>query len=241
MMNSTDGLPLAIILLVIGVPVLLLLCFVGFLWWLGNFLGKKLAGMRIEEAGSALDGGTPIMTASEVPQRWAEENGFHFVGYYRETDFGSYIAAWKYAERPTFFCHYLIPNQEKPGYDFVTVFADDIGLTTSSSDGGQLFPPRRGSYKQSFSSVSLDGLWGRHLESEEFLMDEGGAELVPQDVKFKEAFADSMRKQTEALYAMRLWQLRLWWWYFTRRKQWHELLIPEQYERGMIRLPKEMG
>jgi len=40
---------------------------------------------------------------------------------------------------------------------------------------------------------------------------------------------------------VRLWQLRQFWWYFTRRKQWHELSIREQHERGMIQLPKEMG
>lgn len=200
-------------------------------------LGDRLARLRLEEVSSAVDGADKIISASESLHQWAQEHEFHFVGYFKETGFGSLLAGWQFRERPTFFCYYLMKDTRS--LDFVTVFANEVGLTTGSADGGQLIPRRPGSYCQTFSQLSIDDLWARHVDMENYLIDEGGAELVRLDVSFKEKLAESMREEIGFLRQIRLWPLRAIYWYFTRRKARHNLSIQEQHKRGMIRLPKE--
>jgi len=177
--------------------------------------------------------------AAREAQEWARASGFEFLGNYLEKATGGLIAAWKHRERPTFFCVYIV--QWTKAYDLVTEFAGGVSLTTGSTRSGGMYPRPPGDYGQNFTGLSLDELWGRHIEAENFLIDTGGADLVWMEVVFEESLVGALRKQMEYVRTIPLWPLRATGWFFLRRRKFHNLSIRQQHERGMIQLPKEFA
>jgi len=179
----------------------------------------------------------------EPTHAFTEPNGFEFQGYFALTGVNGLIAAWQRADRPTFFCHYVLTagNQLRTSFDFVTLFADEIGLTTGSNRDGHLMPRRPTSFLQTFSDRELEGLWAAHLETEEYLMDHGGARLVAMETSFEEAFESSIRRSAEYVGSLPLWPLRGTYWYFVRRYAWHGLTVRQQRERGWVKLPNALA
>jgi len=103
-----------------------------------------------------------------------------------------------------------------------------------------LFPKPPGSYVQTFSNLSLDDRWYKHIEMENYLLDEGQAQLVEVDKPFEKCIVDATRRQMKFIRSLPLWPLRGTYWYFVRRRFWHNKLIKEQHEKGMIKLPNEL-
>jgi hypothetical protein len=180
----------------------------------------------------------------EAEDQWARENDFRFIGNYTMNtgSIGSQISTWQRADRPTFLCRYVVTakNAVNTACDLVTIFAADVGLTTCSSGDGQLFPRPAGSYSQSFSNIVLDEQWSRHVEMENFLMDAGGAQLVQLDVSFEDQFVSAIKKQVGYVRSLCLWPLCGPYWFFVRRRLWHNKTIEQQHARGMIKLPNEL-
>jgi hypothetical protein len=58
--------------------------------------------------------------------------------------------------------------------EFVTLFSNDISLTTTVSSSAFLFPHPPGSFLQSKKTDSVEDLWQYHLEGENFLINEHG-------------------------------------------------------------------
>jgi hypothetical protein len=121
-------------------------------------------------------------SSKEIPDdidRWAQNNEFMYIGCYETkiTNVNTTIWAWGRVDRPTYFCQYLAKAGAHTNkvYDMVTEFADDISITTGSSKDSQLMPCPPGAYMQSFSRISLDEQWHRHIEAENYLMDKGRA------------------------------------------------------------------
>lgn len=180
----------------------------------------------------------------DASSQWAEENDFTFVGNFAmkvgiaDTSMG----IWRRSDRPTFFCRYLVQagSKEQTSFDFVTMFEDDIILTTNDKSNSQMLPQPPGYYSQSFSPVSLEEQWNQHLQMENYLMDIGSAILVQNDKPFEDCFIDTIRKQVEFVRSISLWPLRGIYWFYVRRKLWHNLSIQAQHDKGLIVLPSEI-
>lgn len=202
---------------------------------------RLLGGMRIRpltEEEAASDQRVAKCCAAHT---WASAQEFRFLGYYAASVGNFLLAAWHAADRPTFFCQYVSPAADgaKSTFEFVTIFTGDVGLTTYSNGDGHFFPSPPMSYMQSFSVPSLDDRWARHLLMEEHLIDQGGAQLSRFDVSFEDALIRSTERLVEHVRSLWFWPLRGLWWYFVRRRQWHDVSISTQRERGWIRLPNE--
>lgn len=180
--------------------------------------------------------GDSRIEATRVAREWAQQNDFKFMGYYL-FQANVFIAAWQREDRPMFFCYYLAQNKKLS--DLVTLFGNEVSLTTGSSMDGQFFPLPENKYMQSFSRLHFDDLWDRHVAMENYLIDEGGAELVELDLDFQESILKAIQDQMKYVRSIPLWPLRGLWWFAVRRFRWHNLTIRQQREKDWIRLPKE--
>jgi hypothetical protein len=154
----------------------------------------------------------------------------------------THMAIWRRPDRPSFFCRYTVSAGEAgaTSYDFVTLFDDDVILTTNDRSDSQMLPLPDGYYCQSFSSLDLDERWARHVEAENFLMDVGDAVLRVLDKPFEDCFIDTLRKQAAYIGTIPFWPLRGVAWFFIRRHWRHNVALSTQYDRRMIRLPHEL-
>lgn len=176
---------------------------------------------------------------------WANTNQFNFVGNY-QTKLGivqALISAWGHTERPTFLCKYTLASQGKTKctYDIVTKFDDEVSLTTGCTKDGQMHPRPKCFYMQSFSDFNLDSLWRKHIQMENYLMDQGGASLIGQNLDFETYFTESIRKHADFIQSIPLWYLRSVWWFLVRRHIWHDRTIEKQHKLRMIKLPNELS
>lgn len=180
------------------------------------------------------------LTISQSDAEWASNNGFEFVGsYYINVHImRPGILAWRHMDRPTFFCRYQVGN--KVSYDLVTEFSNNTSLTTGDTKDGQSLPHRPGVYMQSLSGLDLDGRWARHIESENYLMDQGQAVLEANDTNFEQAIMEAIQLQMKYLRTLSFWPLRGIYWHFVRRYIRHNKTISQQREKGIIRLPNEL-
>lgn len=177
-------------------------------------------------------------------RQWAADNDFNFIGNFtmKIGSSNALISVWRHSERPTFLCQYLVRSGRtvNKALDMVTLFDSDIMLTTASKSDGQLLPIPAGSYYQTFSNISPDDQWNKHVEMENFLMDDGGARLVQLDVTFEESFISAIRRQMQHIRSILLWPCRAPYWYFVRRNLRHNKSIRLQHQKGMIKLPNEL-
>ncbi|MGD9109327.1 MAG: hypothetical protein PVG93_00170 [Phycisphaerales bacterium] len=183
---------------------------------------------------------------SAVPgqeNEWAQANEFEYVGSYRMLAGGTNaeIWVWRRMDRPTFFCRYLVRagTMSQIAHDLVTEFADGISITTASTKDGNSIPHSPGAYSQSFSGTDFDERWQKHIEAENYLMDNGGARLEANDTPFEQAFVEAIRRQANYVRTLPLWPLRGTYWHFVRRYLLHNKSIQTQHEKGMIKLPNE--
>ena len=216
---------------------------------IGLFVYLLIAGVTALQVYSMskadLDVDPTAPEAPALPARWAADNEFGFLGKYRmKTPMTqALIYAWQRTDRPTYFCTYIIQSSQetKESYDLVTIFGDDVGLTTGCTKDSHMLPKPPRSFIQSFSPGDFDDRWARHIEMENYLMDVGGAQLVEREDVFEELLLDAIRRQMDYVRGISLWFLRGPLWFFVRRSQWHNLSIQEQYRKQLIKLPKDIG
>jgi hypothetical protein len=173
--------------------------------------------------------------------RRAQANGFTFAGYYK-VKLGLHTvltAVWQRPDRPTLILTYAV---SKPGImDIATEFADHVSLTSGTTRDGQLFPKPPCVYHQSFSDVAFEQLWSMHIEMENYLIDAGGARLIPQKIDIEINIADDALRSNAYVRSLPFWYLRTAWWFFVRRYRWHGLSVKQQHEQSMILLPNELA
>lgn len=176
---------------------------------------------------------------------WAQNNDFEFVGNFtmKVGPMNTFISAWRRYDRPTFFCQYIIRSKDsvKRAYDLVTEFAFNISLTTGDTRDSVFFPHPPGSYMQTFSNTSFDDRWYKHIEMENYLVDNGQAQLVQIDKPLEKCFVDAILEQMKFVQSIPLWPFRAPYWYFIRKSLWHNKSIKIQHEKGMINLPNELS
>lgn len=181
---------------------------------------------------------------SDAGSQWAKDNEFAFVGNFsmKVGISDASMTIWRRSDRPTFFCCYVVQAgvNVQTSFDFVTMFDNEIMLTTNDKSDSQMLPTAPGHYLQSFSSASIDKQWDRHLQAENYLMDAGDAVLVQNDRPFEDCFVNTIRKQVAFVCSLPLWSLRGTYWFYIRRRMRHNLSIQTQHNRGWVMLPNEM-
>ena len=130
---------------------------------------------------------------------WAERNNFDFLGFYT-IHYGTmrnFMTAWKSREKSKYLCQYIIRNGGLTVIvrDIITIFENEIELTTSNTKDSNLLPKPLGEYSQSFSKCSFDELYRNHREAEEFLIARGGAKEDKSEIDFEEHFIGSLKKE----------------------------------------------
>ena len=193
-----------------------------------------------------------VSAALPGSNEWASKNSFKFVGSfqmnYRNMEIN--ISSWKNVSKPTFFCCYKLRattygkygtthQASQKAVDFITEFTNSTSLTTGSARSGHSFPSTPGSYKQSFSKLSFDDQWCKHLEAENFLIKTGGVKIDTLKKSFESYLTESISKQMKYIRGLFLWPLRAPYWSFIRGFIWHNKSIEKQYRLGMIKLPRE--
>jgi hypothetical protein len=174
---------------------------------------------------------------------WAGRNSFDLLSYYTvQFSMRGFMAVWKSKEKPTYLCQYIVGSgfEGIVACEFSTVFENDIGLATANTIDSNLYPKPPGEYKQSFSRCSLDELYKKHGEAEEYLITRGGAQVEKSPIDFEEYFIDSLKKDNRYHWKHWYWIILLFYFFFVRRKRWHNKTIREQHELGMIKLPNEI-
>lgn len=167
---------------------------------------------------------------------WAQEHGFESYSSYMLRAPGAvvYMAMWRHAAQPIFLCVYFTQQPtRKVVYDLVTVLDEQrhLGLTSTSSPDGLLFPATPGTFRQGFAEVSLDVLWQWHTEAEVFLFQQLNLEPRPLQADPFRILCDSIRRQMRHIRSHSLWPLRGPWWYFTRKRR-QNRSVEEQFARG---------
>jgi hypothetical protein len=221
-----------VILGIIGVVALVLIAIAATLFAQVRLMAKAVLEPAPDEA------------EPEHLRQWAADNDFNFIGNFtmKVGSSNALISAWRHSQRPTFFCQYVIRSGRtvNQALDMVTLFDSDIMLTTASKSDGQLMPIPVGCYLQTFSNVSPDDQWHKHVEMENFLMDEGGARFVQLDVTFEDSLTNTIRKQIECIRSIPLWPCWAPYWFFVRKNLRHNKSVRLQHQKGMIKLPNEL-
>jgi hypothetical protein len=204
--------------------------------------GKRLSIERYRPDDRSL---AVLVETARAHNTWAANNGFEFEGCYKVLmgQSAASMVVWRRSDRPTVLCFYLITvgTKQKTATDIVTDFADYISLTSNNSRDAQFSPARPGRYMQTFSPVTLDELWAKHIEAENYLMDAGRAQLVQKEFIIEKEFIDSCRRQNAYTRSIPLWYLKGAYWYLIRRNIRHNKSVKQQHEKKMIKLPNEFS
>ena len=227
-----------IMLVILGLLLLIYLLFAAFISYF--VLVNKLEIEEISE-GPEYD---EYMPFAEQSEQWALNNGFKFVGCYavRVRWVVLFIAAWEHPEEPTYICQYLSHSESRDEslIEITTEFAAGVELNTGNSAKGAVFPTFDNIYRQSFSGISLQSQWDIHLEMQNFLIDQGGAQLAEDSLTFEESYLESAKKQHEYILIRDSWLLRIPYWYIFHKRRWSNKSVKVQHESGMIKLPNEL-
>jgi len=200
--------------------------------------GRKLSDISLEPISAEDPQFQADLSASRSAAAWAERGGFQFAGYFRTPGMPTVLAAWKRPEEPTYLCWYK--TQAKTVCDLVTLFRDDVGLTTNDSKDAHVMPSPPGMYFQSFPGTDFDDRFRRHTSAKEFLVSGGAAALRDAGQPFQGVFCNAIRKQMAYVRGLWLWPLRALWGFYVRRHLLANLSLQQQHERKSIRLPGEL-
>ncbi|MGI6418759.1 MAG: hypothetical protein ACOX1P_24190 [Thermoguttaceae bacterium] len=176
---------------------------------------------------------------SQSHDAWLMSQGFNLVACCRLNAMkGALITAWQHTARPSYICIYHLANQRN--YDMVTLFADDVHLTTGSTADGMLLPTAPGGYCQCFPKTSFQKMWQRHIEAEEYLISSGAVALSAIDRPFQEIFVESIRRQADHVQTIPFWPLRGAYWYFVRRTRLAGKTVSQLVAMGVYPRPADL-
>jgi len=165
---------------------------------------------------------------------WARSQGFRLDSQF---DFDGLVGAggvkmavegWYSPVKRLFLMHYHV--QDKFYYEFVTGLEGEYSLTTSrSADSLALpFPPRV--FMQVFENASLDELLQEHEKALAFFERRFGVKPLTPDRPLRDLILQSLKAQMTYVQSQPLWQLKVGWWYLTRRRNLRNKSVVEQIE-----------
>lgn len=180
---------------------------------------------------------------SVVPhQNFLELNEFDFHDsfQYKNTELG----AWAKSSISTLTRFYMLMtssmSEELKGIDrsheqklfqFVTLFSNDVSLTTIPSSSAFIFPRPPGAFLQSKKTDSIDDLWQYHLEGEIFLLNEYGIEssIITNDMEYR--LNEEIQTQGRYIRQIPFFWLKAPYWLYIHRFKMLGVSVREQFSR----------
>lgn len=117
-------------------------------------------------------------------------------------------------------------------FEFVTVFGDDISLTTTASSGFA-FPRPPGAFIQSMNTDDVEALWQYHLDGEHFLVHEHGVRsstITNNDVEYM--INTWIQNQGRYISKDPWFWIRAPYWLYIRRFKMIGISVRKQYSRS---------
>ncbi len=141
------------------------------------------------------------------------------------------VSTWRNSEKCLIVCLYV--SEKGVHYDLVSEFTGKRGLTTSSSAYGAVLPSVPKNFLQYFPGMTLNELWQRHTEAEEYIKNKYSIVLERFGDDTLSEFKDAIVEQMKYIKSLFLWQLRgpYWYffWYFLRKKFMLNRKVSERY------------
>lgn len=173
---------------------------------------------------------------SMVPhQRFLELNQFSFDDSLRYQSIEA--GAWKQSNIVTIQRQYIFMTSPRSAslkiFEFVTLFGDDVSLTTTASASAFLFPRPPGAFIQSMKTNDIEALWKYHLEGENFLLTEHGVRKVPitNDNDIASQINEWSQRQGKYICKTPFFWLKAPYWFYIRRYRMQGVSVKKQFSR----------
>ena len=142
--------------------------------------------------------------------------------------FGQIVAVvFQQTGAPRFLSFYFVNETWK--YDLVTRFNGRESLTTASGNSAFSLPRTPGAYLQSFTGVTLDDLWQRHVEAEAYLLQKFHITWETMTVSYLDHVMDGIRRQAQHIRSIALWPVVALYGYFVKRHRMVNCPVQSQY------------
>lgn len=172
---------------------------------------------------------------SLVPhQDFLELNKFSFDDSLRVKEIE--IGGWIQSKTSILDRRYVFMSSPKPNglkvFEFVTLFGDDITLTTTTTASAFLFPRPPGSFLQSMITTDVESLWKYHLDGENFLLNEYGIE--PSQVtttNIEHLINQELQTQGKYISKTPFFWLRAPYWFYIKRFRMRGVSVKKQFSR----------
>ena len=151
---------------------------------------------------------------------WAQKNGYNpdklFEFYGLSNGQAIKGATWLNQAEGTILALYYA--MDKSHYDLVTIYNDDIGLTTTNSKDAFTLPQAPKAFTQAFPQFSLDDLFHKHLKGRKYL-EEKLQLLTPNKLEENtvELMSKAIKRQMSYIRSLPFWGWQGAYWYFIRR------------------------
>ncbi len=160
-----------------------------------------------------------FIRAKDEFSSWVEENGFQFDSLFLSNMVNVpepiQCAAW-WSERDATWALLYVAAKKK-NIDFVTLYSDDIGITTASSKDAVLLPQPEKSLTQAFTGLSYKGLYAKHLKARKQVERYESVVLQEERRDLMEELKHALKAHARFLMSLPLWEYRGVYWFFVRR------------------------
>ena len=172
---------------------------------------------------------------SLVPhQDFLELNKFRFDDSLRVKEIE--IGGWIQDKTSILDRQYIFMISPKPNglkvFEFITLFGDDITLTTTTTASAFLFPRPPGSFLQSMITTDIEALWKYHLDGENFLLNEYG--IKPSQVattNIEHLINQELQIQGKYISKTPLFWLKAPYWFYIKRSRMRGVSVRKQFSR----------
>ncbi len=150
---------------------------------------------------------------------WAKENGFMPEVYFQFETMNPnapiICGSWWSASTNTWALLYCTPALNN--IDYVTIYSENIGVTTGSTKDSLMLPDVPKAYKQSFVNLALRELYEKHLIARGIVEEHESISLPLVKGNLMNQIEYSMIRQAEYIMSLPFWRIRGVLWYFVRR------------------------
>lgn len=163
-----------------------------------------------------------VLRGEQLSGEWAAQQGLTPKGVYviRASIMNPVMVAWRSDQERTYLVAYLV-NGAPLNFDVVSMLQGGGVLTTGTTGDGHLLPVGPDSYMQTFDAPQVELLWRRHREGLDYLASTKNRRVETTPGDLVEDFLESLRSQAAHVRSIPLWQLRIPYWYCTRRTSRH--------------------
>lgn len=191
----------------------------------GNVRPEPVPGRGFDSRRADLDRSIPIL----------ESMGFKKIDeFFLKIIPDALVYCFQHSNGTTYVCLYhLGPKQFA---DAISLYNNEVSLTTGMSPDGGNIPPKDRAILQIFPNASLETLLQRHADGVEFLRGKGYEPISHSPSTFREEFMRAFREVGVRVQKMAFWPVLLIFWVVTSRGQVYLKSVEEQFRAGMIKI-----